>query len=242
MNSQMRVMWPPVTPGVKILIGILAGLWLLPIFVEPIRQWIVHYGVLQSDSIVGQPWTLITHGFFERDFLGMLFSGIALWLFGSELEQRWGQKKWWIVQGIALVLGGLVIAGIMWMVGADSGFSGWRTPVMALVAAYCIRLWNAQLNFFFIPMTGKTMLAFFVGLSVVMAILAQAWWMLGTDAVGVLVGYLALNNRSSLGFRVRDLKTRFRLWRARRRMKLVKGNGTAGENRGPDRPDRKHFN
>jgi membrane associated rhomboid family serine protease len=243
MQHQYRVVWPPVTTGIKVLGAILVALWILPIFLSDLRALIDQHGVLTPSSLVSVPWTILTHGFFERDFLSVFFSILALWLFGGELEARWGRRKWWIVQVVALVLGGLVIGGFMAIMG-QGVFSGWKTPIMALVGAYCIRQWDAPLNFFFIPMTGKSMLAFFVGLSAVMVVISGQYWLLGSDLVGVLVGWGATRSggpKGGLGAMIRDLRTRWRLQQARRRLKVVDGGKSNGKHN-PDRPDRKHFN
>lgn len=239
--QQYRVVWPPVTTGIKVLGATLIVLWLLPIFSTDLRVLIDQHGVLTASSMVSRPWTIITHGFFERDFLSVFFSVLALWLFGGELESRWGRRKWWIVQAIALVLGGLVIGALMFVMG-QGGFSGWKTPIMALVGAYCIRQWDTPLNFFFIPMTGKSMLGLFVSLSVVMLVISGQYWLLGSDLVGVLVGWGATRTGSGSGpgNMFRDLRTRWRIMQARRRLKVVDGGKSNGKN--PDRPDRKHFN
>lgn len=243
MQQQYRVVWPPVSLGIKVLGGILVALWLLPIFSADLREMIAQHGLLTALSVAQRPWTILTHAFFERDFLSIFFSILALWLFGGELEAKWGGRKWWIVQLAAAILGGLVIGGSMTLMDPYGivGFSGWHTPIMALVGAYCIQKWNAPLNFFFIPMTGKTMLALFVGLSVVMILFSKQYWLLGSDVAGVFVGWVATRRRGKLrpGAVIRDLRTRWRLWNARRRLKVVNGGKT---DKSPDRPDRKHFN
>lgn len=231
---QVRFAWPPWTLGVKVLSGLLVLFWLMPIFVTPLREWVVSSALLGPNTLLEEPWRVLTYGFFERDFFGALFAVLALWLFGSELESRWGLKKWIAVQGIALIIGGLAMAALMLAFSKGSA-AGWHVPIMALVTAYCVRLWRAPLNFFFIPMTGRSMLAFFAAFTVVMIAVSGQWWLLGGEVSGVLVGAVAAQN-SDLGFRWRDLKTRWRIFRAKQKLKVVKGG------KHPDPDDRKRFN
>ncbi|HEX6916125.1 MAG TPA: rhomboid family intramembrane serine protease [Chitinophagaceae bacterium] len=40
-----------------------------------------------------RPWQFVTHMFMHGDFMHLLFNMFALWMFGSILENIWGQKR-----------------------------------------------------------------------------------------------------------------------------------------------------
>ncbi len=236
-QTQYQVVWPPVSRNTKLLIGFLAAQWLALILIEPLRTFVSEWLLLPTSTpLLVQPWQVMTYGFFDNDFLSILFAAVGIWIFGAEVEQRWGAKKWWLIQ-----LGGILLAGAFaWLVGLVTSFAmtpapfiqqGWHPAVTALATAYCIRQWNAQMSIFGIPMNGRILLTFFVGLSVVMSAISLNFPGVGLEAGGVLAGYIA-TRPSGL---IRDLKTRFRMWQARRHLKVVKKPED-------DRPDRKMMN
>lgn len=47
-----------------------------------------------------QPWQLVTYMFLHGSFMHLLFNMFALWMFGLELENEWGSKKFLLYYGI----------------------------------------------------------------------------------------------------------------------------------------------
>lgn len=236
-QMQYRMVWPPFTLAIKLLSAWFGLQWLAMILIEPLRP-IVYQMVLVHDpaAVLVTPWRLLTYGFFEPDFMGAFFAGLGVWLFGAELEHQWGLRKWWLVQVGAILIAGILAWGINALavaIGMPLAHvqQGWSPAVTALAAAYCIQHWHTPMSFFGVPMTGKVLLAFFVGLAVVMSVLAQNFAGLGLEAGGVIAGYIATRPTGI----VRDLRTRLRIWQARRRLKVVKRPED-------DRPDRKMMN
>jgi len=39
-------------------------------------------------------WQLVTYAFLHADVLHLFFNMLALWMFGSELERLWGQRRY----------------------------------------------------------------------------------------------------------------------------------------------------
>ncbi len=194
--------------------------WFSSIMIPPFGEIKEAYLVLSVDRIIEQyqVWTLFTHAFFEPGFMAILFAGIAIWLFGAEIEQQQGTAAFWKMVIVSILASGVVVAGLQFVV--DGAYSGFQAPTMALVAAYCWKAWNRRLNFFFVPMTGKTMLAFFLGLSIVMSIVGQLWLHLAATITGALMGIVLSGDGMSAS--LRDIRTRYRLWSARRRLKIVR--------------------
>jgi membrane associated rhomboid family serine protease len=232
-TPQYRVVWPPFTPSVIGLSIAFFLLWIGPVLIQPFGEVVGSHLILTLPAVVEryQVWTLATYGFFHSDFFGVFFSALALWLFGGEMERRWSAKKWWIVIVSAVVLGGVFDLLGLWVFGSPMPVRGFQAPIMALLTAFCWLHWRSPLNMFFFSMSGRTMLLFFLGLGVLMAALSGYWPVIGLDAAGVAVGFLA----STRTLNPRDLRVRFRNWRARRKLKLVrspesKPNGKAKPN------------
>lgn len=219
-SPRYRVAWPPFTKSVIGLAVAFFVLWLGSILIEPFGGLVGSHLVLTTPAVVEryQVWTFLTYAFFHTDFFGVFFSGLALWLFGGEMEKRWSTKKWWGVVAGSVVLGGVLSFLGLWAFGSPMPVRGFHAAVIAMLTAFCWLHWRSPLNMFFFSMTGRTMLLFFVGLSLAMAIFSGYWAIIGLDVGGVAVGFLA----STRTLNLHDLRVRFRNWKARRKLKLVK--------------------
>ena len=193
-------------------------LWIGSIDGAPLHAVARDHLMLTKDGVLGgSVWSLLTYAFFENGFFGVLFAAIAVWLFGSELQQRWSPAKFWLTQLGAIVVGGLLSFALLAAVDSPLTVRGYHGAAMALVFSYCWAHWNEPLYFFFFAMRGRTMLLFFLGLGVITALLSGYWPSLVLDVSGIAVGFFA----SLGGFNMRDLRTRIRLWQARKRLKVV---------------------
>jgi membrane associated rhomboid family serine protease len=41
------------------------------------------------------PWQVVTYAFLHGSFEHLFFNMLGLWMFGSELERLWGQRRYW---------------------------------------------------------------------------------------------------------------------------------------------------
>ncbi len=74
------------------------------------------------------PWQLLSYGFLHGDFTHLLFNMLGLWMFGRELEQLWGPKRY-----IHLLLASLVTAAVAQLV--VTMLLGSRTPTVGASGA-----------------------------------------------------------------------------------------------------------
>ena len=73
------------------------------------------------------PWQLVTYMFLHGGFFHLLLNMFALWMFGVELENLWGSKKffnYYMITGIGAGLSNLLIAPLFTSVGPTVGASG----------------------------------------------------------------------------------------------------------------------
>lgn len=73
------------------------------------------------------PWQLVTYMFLHGGFFHLLLNMLALWMFGAELENMWGQKRfltYYMICGIGAGLCNLLIAPLFTTVGPTVGASG----------------------------------------------------------------------------------------------------------------------
>ncbi|MEX2281162.1 MAG: rhomboid family intramembrane serine protease [Gemmatimonadota bacterium] len=69
----------------------------------------IRFFALQPDTILTRPWTLLTYMFVHGSFGHLFFNMLALFFFGSPLEDRWGSRnfiKFYLICG----LGGAALA------------------------------------------------------------------------------------------------------------------------------------
>lgn len=73
------------------------------------------------------PWQLVTYMFLHGGFFHLLLNMLALWMFGVELENVWGQKRfltYYFICGVGAGLCNLLIAPLFSAVGPTVGASG----------------------------------------------------------------------------------------------------------------------
>jgi len=113
------------TPGVKLLIIANAVVFMLQTLLGggltgrpgPLTQW---FAFVPQSAIFGlEIWRFVTYMFLHGGFFHIGFNMFALWMFGSQIEARWG-KRTFLVYYMVCGLGGAVTYGIFNLVGISS--------------------------------------------------------------------------------------------------------------------------
>jgi len=109
-----------------------------------------------------QPWQLVTYGFLHVDMLHLFFNMLGLWMFGSELEHVWGQKRYvqfYTASVVAAALTQLLVAALLGTNAPTIGASG---GLFGLLLAFAMIFPNRIiLLFFVIPMKAKWLVALY---------------------------------------------------------------------------------
>ncbi len=127
-------MFPPVIKNLLILNGLAFLAGMTPVLGSALMQWFALWP-LGASRIAGfagfMPWQLATYSFLHGGFTHLLFNMFALWLFGVQIENTWGSRRFAVfyfvcVVGAALIQ--LVVASsegaIYPTVGASGGIFG----------------------------------------------------------------------------------------------------------------------
>jgi membrane associated rhomboid family serine protease len=127
----------PSTLTTKLII-VTCGIYLVQLATEP---WLSDVGALQGDWY-RRPWLayqLLSYGFLHstQDLWHIALNMFALWLFGREVEARYGKREF-----LAFYMVAIVVAGLVWTlaeipshgVGAMMGASGGIAAVVILFA------------------------------------------------------------------------------------------------------------
>lgn len=145
-------------------------------------------------------WQLVTYMFLHANFMHILINMFVLWMFGSELENRWGRSeflKYYFITGIGA---GLITAifnfnSTIPVVGASGAIYG-------LLLAYGLMYPNRKVYvYFFIPVKMKFLVimlaavAFFASLSPGASPISHL-----THLSGMVIGYIFLRSDFLTGF------------------------------------------
>ncbi|MEN8005784.1 MAG: rhomboid family intramembrane serine protease [Candidatus Krumholzibacteriota bacterium] len=151
------------TPAVKALIIANAAVFVLQTLfgggltgqAGPLTRWLAF---IPHEAIFGlQVWRFFTYMFLHGGFWHIGFNMFALWMFGAQIEARWGQRNF-LIYYFVCGLGGAVVYGIFKLFGMETfvpmiGASG---AVMGILLAYGMTFPNSIILFMFvIPMKAK---------------------------------------------------------------------------------------
>jgi membrane associated rhomboid family serine protease len=166
-------MFPRLLPVTRNLLIANVGVYLLQLMLgDAFQAWFALWPV--GDGFM--PWQLLTYGFLHdtSGLTHLLFNMLALYMFGSSLEQTWGPKRFLTYFLVCIVGAGLLqlIVG-WWMVSAGAlpyatvGASG---GVFGLLLGYGMLFPNQRMIVFPLPMEikARTLVIFYAVLALVL--------------------------------------------------------------------------
>lgn len=154
-NSYQLGLSGRLTPGIKLLLLLNGGVYLLQLIVGP--GMIPWFG-LSSRMLLHKfaIWQLVTYMFLHGGFFHILFNMFVLWMFGCEVERAWGTReflKYYFITGI-----GAGFIGILFSLGTHSVIIGASGAVYGILLAFGM-LFPEQiitlLIFFILPVSMK---------------------------------------------------------------------------------------
>lgn len=173
--------FPPFTNVVKWLVGINLAVYLLvlllnagglgPLAAELKRELALTPALLET----GRLWQLVTYAFVHQGFLHFFFNMLALWMFGAQMEQTWGARRFlklygWGVLGAALFTVVLSYAGAL---GLSPGTStvGASGGVYAILIAFGMTFPESEIMMILPPVSIKA--KYFVWLLIVLTLISS---------------------------------------------------------------------
>jgi membrane associated rhomboid family serine protease len=200
---------------------------------EPARIWIAqHLALIPRRALGPEAWQIATAGLFSIGLGKLVSSGIGVWIFGTAVEEQAGRARMLIGFFSAQIFGMLAVAVIgRWLApdgepeqflhNAYAGFSGASPGVCGLIAAFGVYYGPIPLRFFgIVEMRGRTMALIVLGLSFGTGLINRDFVMLAGDVVGAATGW---GFASGAGERISLAWERWKLWRLRRRYKVIPG-------------------
>ena len=184
-----------ITPGIKkILIANIVVFAVQQVFPQIIYYFALYWAGLVNNFFV---WTPITYMFLHGGFGHIFFNMFALWIFGTELESKFGTDRFYLLYFLGGFIGGmlhLAISGLIPTIGASAG-------VMAIVVAYGFTFPNRiiYLNFF-IPVKAIWLAIGYVALDLIGAFSSTGGGIAHLAHLGgALVGFLFTRSKTKFG-------------------------------------------
>jgi membrane associated rhomboid family serine protease len=108
------------------------------------------------------PWQIGTYAFLHGNFSHLFFNMLGLWMFGGELEQVWGQKRFVQFYAASVVAAALTQLLVNFLLGSAAPTIGASGGLFGLLLAFAMIFPNRIiLLFFVIPMKAKYLVALY---------------------------------------------------------------------------------
>lgn len=136
----------------------------------PLAEWMALWPVATS---MFMPWQVVTYAFLHGDVLHLFFNMLGLWMFGSELERLWGDRRYlqFLLAGILAAAAAQLI--ITWLVGSSVPTVGASGGLFALLLAFGMLFPNRIIMPLFppIPMKARTFVIVFGTIELVLGLM-----------------------------------------------------------------------
>ncbi len=160
---------PPIPPLTRALMLACTGIFL-------VQQLVFLSGVFALWPIASGnflPWQVVTYAFLHGGIGHLFFNMLGLWMFGSELERLWGQRRYW-----QFLLAGVLTAAMAQLI--ITALTGSRVPTVgasgalyALLLAFGMLFPNRVIMPLFppIPMKARTFVIIFGALELLLGLM-----------------------------------------------------------------------
>lgn len=148
-------------PVIKNLLILNIGIFLLTFMVQgsSLENMIIQLFALWGiNSPYGTflPWQLVTYMFLHGGFMHLFFNMLALWMFGNELENYWGSKRFLTYYFVTGIGAGLIQLTVQFLEGSGVPTVGASGGVFGVLLAFGMMFPDRIIFFnFFIPIKAK---------------------------------------------------------------------------------------
>jgi membrane associated rhomboid family serine protease len=151
---------PPIPPVTKTLMLICTAVFCLQFLLGQLTGWFALWPLASGEFL---PWQVLTYAFLHYDFIHLFFNMFGLWMFGSELERTWGDRRY-----VQFLLAGVLAAAatqliVTWLTGSRVPTVGASGGLFALLLAFGMLFPNRVIMPLFppIPMKARTFVIVF---------------------------------------------------------------------------------
>ncbi|MFM1856656.1 MAG: hypothetical protein RLZ83_1965 [Pseudomonadota bacterium] len=178
---------PPVT---KAMLLACVALYCVNLFV-PLEAW---FALWPLSSGYFLPWQLVTYAFLHGDTLHLFFNMLGLWMFGAELEQLWGRRRFWQFLLASVLVAAAVQLVFTLLTGSRMPTVGASGALFGLLLAFGMLFPNRTIMPLFppIPMKARTFVMVFGGLELLFGFMGGSGIAHFAHLGGMLGGWLMI--------------------------------------------------
>jgi membrane associated rhomboid family serine protease len=230
----------PMTPAVRAIIYANVAVFVVTIFLS---DFVVGtFGLSPRSVVMGlRVWELVTYLFVHSptQITHILFNMLAVWMFGVDLERRWGTRafaKYYFVTGIGAGVSMILVSFLPFAATRaifDAVTIGASGSVYGLLMAWALIFPHRQILFMLIFPLSARVYVFIMGAIAFSAAIGASGGPVANVAHlgGLLVGFLYLKGPTDLRLEWRYRLTKWRMERMRRKFNVHKGGRDDWENR-----------
>lgn len=181
---------PPIPPATRALLLICTAVFCLQLF-APLERW---FALWPAGSGLFWPWQVLSYAFLHGGMFHLFFNMLGLWMFGSELERLWGQRRY-----LTFLLAGVLAAAaaqlvVTWLAGSRVPTVGASGGLFALLLAFGMLFPNRTIVPLFppIPMKARTFVMVFGGLELLLGYLDRTGVAHFAHLGGMVGGFLMI--------------------------------------------------
>jgi membrane associated rhomboid family serine protease len=126
-------MFRPIPPTTQSLIGLNVIAFVLQVMVG--GQWFAQLALWPLGPEFG-PWQVVTYGFLHGSLMHLLFNMFGLYMFGSDVEAVWGQRRFLTYYLVCIVTAAIAQLTVTWMTGSFYPTVGASGAVFGLLLAF----------------------------------------------------------------------------------------------------------
>jgi membrane associated rhomboid family serine protease len=193
----MRPITQRLSPTIRNLVVAEAVLFGLYIMASPLRAPITEHLALGPLVAAGEFWQPATALFVHLDLWSFVFDLIGLWFVGATIERTLGRLRFLLILFGAGFAANVVIALLLVALNRPSIYAGCGDCVLALFVALGVIYGRTEVRVFgSLVLQARILTMVLVGMSVVSALVQQAWPSLAGTLVAVGVGYFLAGGKS----------------------------------------------
>jgi len=220
----------PWTPAVRAIILTNIAVFVLTL-AAPVRivGW---FGLVPADIIErGRLWELVTYLFLHGDPMHILLNMLAVWMFGTDLERRWGSRgftKYYFITGVGAGVSMVLVSLIPWAPlhsVYDVPTIGASGAVYGLLLAWGLLFPSRQILFMlFFPIPARVFVLIMGAIAFISALGASGGPVANLAHLGgLLVGWIYLKGPTDLRLQLNYRLTKWRMERMRRKFNVHRG-------------------
>ena len=181
---------PPIPPLTKAMLLACVAVFCINLFV-PLEIWFALWPLASGQFM---PWQVVSYGFLHGDTLHLFFNMLGLWMFGSELEQLWGQRRYGRYLLASVLAAAVAQLLITLATGSPAPTVGASGALFGLLMAYGLLFPHRTIMPLFppIPMKARTFVVVFGALELGLGLLGHRGIAHFAHLGGMLGGWLML--------------------------------------------------